>query len=83
MWRTQTDVEHIDHIDHLKKLATLIKNMPDTPLRPHILAAFLPWGGFAGAGRPARRKGRHERREIGMKRDLFFHPRLKTNISHP
>jgi len=27
---------------------------PNTPLRPHILAAFLPWGGFAGAGRPAR-----------------------------
>jgi hypothetical protein len=52
--------------------------MPDTPLRPHILAAFLPWGGFAGAGRPARRKGRQERREIGMKRDLFFHPGLKT-----
>jgi len=34
------------------------KSVPNTPLRPHILAAFLPWGGFAGAGRPARRKGR-------------------------
>jgi len=29
------------------------KKAPDTPLRPHILAAFLPWGGFAGADRPA------------------------------
>ena len=29
------------------------KKAPDTPLRPHILAAFPPWGGFAGAGRPA------------------------------
>ena len=69
MWRTQTDVEHIDHIkhiDHIENLATLIKSMPDTPLRPHILAAFLPWGGFAGAGRPARRKGRQERRINGM-----------------
>ncbi len=33
-----------------------VKKVPNTPLRPHILAAFLPWGGFAGAGRPARRK---------------------------
>ncbi len=34
----------------------LVKKVPNTPLRPHILAAFLPWGGFAGAGRPARHK---------------------------
>jgi hypothetical protein len=52
--------------------------MPDTPLRPHILAAFLPWGGFAGAGRPARRKGRQASRKIGVQRDLFFHSCLKT-----
>jgi hypothetical protein len=45
-------IDHICHIDHIQK------SVPNTPLRPHILAAFLPWGGFAGAGRPARRKGR-------------------------
>jgi hypothetical protein len=25
--------------------------------QPHTLAAFLPWGSFAGASRPTRRKG--------------------------
>ena len=40
-------------IDHI---LNRLKKVPNTPLRPHILAAFLPWGGFAGAGRPARRK---------------------------
>jgi len=33
-----------------------IKNAEHTA-QPHTLAAFLPWGSFAGAGRPARRKG--------------------------
>jgi len=46
--------------------------MPDTPLRPHILAAFLPWGGFAGAGRPARRKGSKQGGEFEGEADLFF-----------
>ena len=36
-----------------RKFMELLKKAPNTPLRPHILAAFLPWGGFAGAGRPA------------------------------
>ena len=43
-----------------KRIGTLglsvFLKVPNTPLRPHILAAFLPWGGFAGADRPARRK---------------------------
>lgn len=47
------------------------KNVPNTPLRPHILAAFLPWGGFAGAGRPARRKG-SKRLDINKSQNEIF-----------
>jgi hypothetical protein len=42
---------------------------PGTPLRPHILAAFLPWGGFAGAGRPTRSKGKR----FGKYQKRFFY----------
>jgi hypothetical protein len=44
------------HIGTFECYHFIQKSVPNTPLRPHILAAFLPWGGFAGAGRPARRK---------------------------
>jgi hypothetical protein len=41
--------------------------------QPHTLAAFLPWGSFAGAGRPARRKG-----TTGFWKNKFI-PKLKLN----
>jgi hypothetical protein len=49
-------MRRVSTLAHLSVII-LKKSVPNTPLRPHILAAFLPWGGFAGAGRPARRKG--------------------------
>jgi len=35
----------------------IFQKTPGTSLQPHTLAAFLPWGSFAGADRPTRRKG--------------------------
>ena len=54
--------------------------MPDTPLRPHILAAFLPWGGFAGAGRPARRKGSKSSVKYEWRTDLFLRKLLHRQV---
>jgi len=41
------------------------------PLQPHILAAFRPWGGSAGAGR-VRPAGRKSTNKKGMEAEKFI-----------
>jgi hypothetical protein len=62
-------------------MAHIVLNAPNTPLRPHTLAAFLPWGSFAGAGRPARRKGNvnFEKKENNFPIEKFI-PEISLDV---
>ena len=72
MWSKGDGAVHLKTQGPQTTTLTTFKKAPDTPLRPHILAAFLPWGSFAGAGRPARGKGKMFAAKLPPLRGLMF-----------
>jgi hypothetical protein len=73
---------HQRHISTFKDLSKKGKKRAGHTAQPHTLAAFLPWGSFAGASRPTRRKGRTTAQST-ERRLVFFSKKKKQTLRWP